>query len=552
MINKNMHGNIIRAAAALSAAMILSVAGLGAQQRSEMTKAAGKYNQTLFYIDRLYLEDVDFGDLVEKAIAATIAELDPHSSYISAEDVRAMNEPLQGEFEGIGIEFAVIRDTLTVQATVAGGPSERVGLLAGDKIVRVDTSDIAGIGLTNEGVYGYLRGKKGTKVSLTVLRRGAADPLDFTVVRDKIPINSLDAAYKVDSDVLYLKLSRFAAKSRDEIAEAIRSFDGVLRGVILDLRSNSGGYLPTAINIANEFLEAGDLIVYTEGRKIPRMQESARGNGLYRHGPLVVMIDENSASASEIVAGAVQDQDRGIIVGRRSFGKGLVQQALPLEDGSELRLTIARYHTPSGRVIQSHYESGHADQYYKDFYERYLRGESFSRDSIQFPDSLKFRTLKLGRTVYGGGGIMPDVFVPQDTTSYTDYYAALLRQGLVIEYMNGLCDRNRSAWTSRYRTFEKFDRSFKITDEMVDGLVALASERGIELKEDELERSREDLCQYMKALAASSIVSRDCFYRVMNSRSPEFQAALEALREASLSLGTPCCRPLSWPCADCR
>ena len=530
-----MHGNIIRAAAALSAAMILSVAGLGAQQRSEMTKAAGKYNQTLFYIDRLYLEDVDFNDLVEKAIVATIGELDPHSSYISAEDVRAMNEPLQGEFEGIGIEFAIIRDTLTVQATVAGGPSERVGLLAGDKIVRVDTSDIAGIGLTNEGVYGYLRGKKGTKVSLTVLRRGAADPLDFTVVRDKIPINSLDAAYKVDDDVLYLKLSRFAAKSRDEIAEAILSFDGIPGGVILDLRSNSGGYLPTAIDIANEFLEAGDLIVYTEGRKIPRMQESARGNGLYRRGPLVVMIDENSASASEIVAGAVQDQDRGIIVGRRSFGKGLVQQALPLEDGSELRLTIARYHTPSGRVIQSPYEAGHADQYYKDFYERYLRGESFSRDSIQFPDSLKFKTLRLGRTVYGGGGIMPDVFVPQDTASYTDYYAALLRQGLVIEYMNGLCDRNRSTWTSKYRTFDKFDRGFKVDDEMLDGLVALASERGVELNEEELERSREDLCLYMKALAASSIVSHDCFYRVMNSRSPEFQAALEALREASLS-----------------
>ena len=266
------------------------------------------------------------------------------------------------------------------------------------------------------------------------------------------------------------------------------------------------------------------------------MQESARGNGLYRKGPLVVMIDENSASASEIVAGAVQDQDRGIIVGRRSFGKGLVQQALPLEDGSELRLTIARYHTPSGRVIQSHYEAGHADRYYRDFYERYLRGESFSRDSIQSPDSLKFRTLRLGRTVYGGGGIMPDVFVPQDTASYTPYYAALLRQGLVIEYMNGLCDRNRSAWTSKYRTFEKFDRGFEVTDDMVEGLVALATERGIGLKEEELERSKEDLCLYMKALAASSIVSRECFYRVMNSRSPEFQAALEALREASLSL----------------
>lgn len=229
------------------------------------------------------------------------------------------------------------------------------------------------------------------------------------------------------------------------------------------------------------------------------MQESANGNGLYREGPLVVMIDENSASASEIVAGAIQDQDRGIIVGRRSFGKGLVQQAIPMDDGSELRLTIARYHTPSGRVIQSPYEAGHADKYYMDFYERYLRGESFSKDSIQFPDSLKFRTLKQGRTVYGGGGIMPDVFVPQDTTSYSSYYAALLRQGLVIEYMNGLCDRNRRAWTSRYRSFEKFDRDFEVTDDMIGELVALAEERGVALDKAGLERSREDLRRYMKA-----------------------------------------------------
>lgn len=506
-----------------------------AQNRKELNSAAGKYNRILYLIDRLYLEDVDIDYLVEKAIVATVGELDPHSAYIPAEDVKAMNEPLQGEFEGIGIEFSIIRDTLTVQAPVAGGPSERVGLLAGDRIIRVDTSDIAGIGLSNEDVYGYLRGPKGTKVDLRVLRRGVTGPLDFTVVRDRIPINSLDAAYKVDDDILYIKLSRFAAKSRDEIVEAFKAFNGEIGGVILDLRSNTGGYLPTAIDIANEFLEAGDLIVYTDGRAMPRMQESALGNGIYRKGPLVVMIDENSASASEIVSGAIQDQDRGIIVGRRSFGKGLVQQAIPLEDGSELRLTVARYHTPSGRVIQSPYEEGHADKYYKDFYERYLRGESFSRDSIHFPDSLKFSTLKLGRTVYGGGGIMPDVFVPQDTASYSGYYASLLRQGLVIEYINGLCDRNRTAWTSKYRNFEKFDRGFKVTDGMVDGLVALASERGIELNEEELERSREDLCLYMKALVAGSIVSRDCFYRVMNSRSPEFQAALEALRDASLS-----------------
>ena len=504
-------------------------------QKSGMSRAAEKYSQVLYLIDRLYLEDVDFEKLVGEALVATMGELDPHSSYISAEDAKAMNEPLQGEFEGIGIEFAIIEDTLTVQATVAGGPSEKVGLLAGDKIIRVDTSFIAGVGLAIEDVHGYLRGKKGTKVEMDVLRRGVTDTLDFTIVRDKIPLNSLDAAYEVEDGILYMKLSRFALASAEEIHDAMKSFDGEIKGVILDLRGNSGGFLPTAIDIADEFLEKDDLIVYTEGRRIPRMEEYARGNGLYRHGPLVVMIDENSASASEIVSGAVQDHDRGIIVGRRSFGKGLVQQAIPMEDGSEIRLTIARYHTPSGRVIQSPYENGKADEYYEDFYERYMRGESFSRDSIHFPDSLRFKTLRLGRTVYGGGGIMPDVFVPQDTTAYSDYYASLLRQGLVMEYMNGLCDRHRAEWAARYRNFDRFNEHFEITDGMIDSLVALAGERGIAPDPEGLARSREDLSVYMKALAASSIFSRDCFYRIMNARSPEFQAALEALREASLS-----------------
>ena len=504
-------------------------------QKSGMSRAAEKYSQVLYLIDRLYLEDVDFEKLVGEALVATMGELDPHSSYISAEDAKAMNEPLQGEFEGIGIEFAIIEDTLTVQATVAGGPSEKVGLLAGDKIIRVDTSSIAGVGLAIEDVHGYLRGKKGTKVELDVFRRGVTDTLDFTIVRDKIPLNSLDAAYEVEDGVLYMKLSRFALASAEEIHDAMKSFDGEIKGVILDLRGNSGGFLPTAIDIADEFLEKDDLIVYTEGRRIPRMEEYARGNGLYRHGPLVVMIDENSASASEIVSGAVQDHDRGIIVGRRSFGKGLVQQAIPMEDGSEIRLTIARYHTPSGRVIQSPYENGKADEYYGDFYERYMRGESFSRDSIHFPDSLRFKTLRLGRTVYGGGGIMPDVFVPQDTTAYSAYYASLLRQGLVMEYMNGLCDRHRAEWTARYRNFDRFNEHFEITDGMIDSLVALAGERGIAPDPEGLARSREDLSVYMKALAASSIFSRDCFYRIMNARSSEFQAALEALREASLS-----------------
>ena len=522
-------------AAVLSVAAVLTVIDARSQS-SAMSEAASKYNQILYYIDRLYLEDVDFESLIEKAVQATVGELDPHTSYISAEDIAAMNEPLQGEFEGIGIEFSIIRDTLTVQAAVAGGPSERVGLLAGDRIIGVATSSVAGTGLTNDRVYKLLRGPKGTKVRLAVLRRGVEDTLGFTIVRDRIPINSLDAAYEVMDGILYLKLSRFAARSAQEIKDAISGFDGDIRGIILDLRGNSGGYLPTAIDIADQFLNAGELIVYTEGRRVPRMEELASGKGLYMHGPLVVMIDENSASASEIVSGAIQDQDRGLLVGRRSFGKGLVQQALPLPDGSELRLTIARYHTPSGRVIQSHYENGQKDEYYKDFYGRYLRGESFSRDSIHFPDSLKYRTLKAGRTVYGGGGIMPDVFVPQDTASYTDYYASLLRQGLVIEFMNGLCDTHRHEWHALYPDFESFDRDFVITDAMLDSLVSLASDRGVEPNEKELERSRADLCRYMKALAASSVISRDCFYRVMNAGSPDFQAALEALREASLSL----------------
>ena len=355
------------------------------------------------------------------------------------------------------------------------------------------------------------------------------EPLLFTVVRDKIPINSVDAAYEPVPGVLYIKLSRFAAPSHSEIVEAFANASKPLKGVIVDLRSNAGGYLPTAINIANEFLQAGDLIVYTDGRAMPRMQENADGSGLYTRGPLVVMIDENSASASEILAGAIQDQDRGIIVGRRSFGKGLVQNAIPLDDGSELRLTVARYHTPSGRVIQSPYEQGKSEQYYKDFYERYLRGESFAKDSIHLPDSLKFKTLKKGRVVYGGGGIIPDVFVPADTLSYTEYYASLLRQGVVIEYVNSTCDKNRDKWTKEYPDFAKFDSSFTISQDMISELVALAQEKGIEPAPEQFEKSRMEIESYMRALIASSLYDRSTFYKILNQSSPEFKAAMDAL-----------------------
>lgn len=503
-------------------------------QEQKLVEQLTKYNQTMYMIDRLYLDTVNVKQLVEKSIVSVLEELDPHSSFISAEEVEAMNEPLVGEFEGIGIEFAIIKDTLTVQATIAGGPSEKVGLLAGDKIIAVDSVDITDCNLKNSDVFKYLRGEKGSKVQLTVHRRSVKKPIDFTIVRDKIPINSLDAAYEVEPGCLYMKLSRFASPSHQEILTAMKNVKNGLKGVIIDLRGNAGGYLPTAINIANEFLESGDLIVYTEGRSMPRYNENADGSGFYKKGPLVIMVDENSASASEILSGAVQDQDRGVIVGRRTFGKGLVQQALPLSDGSELRLTVARYHTPSGRVIQSPYQSGKTVKYYSDFIERYTRGESFCRDSIHFPDSLKYATLKKGRTVYGGGGIMPDVFVPQDTTAYTDYYSSILRQGIIPEFINNLCDRNRSEWTGKYKDFASFDRKFKITDAVMNDLVAYAEEKGIEPAPEQLKRSMQDMKKYMKALVASSIISRDCFYRVMNEGDEEFLKAVETLKSMQL------------------
>lgn len=509
--------------------ILLSGFSLSAQS-VKLQRALNKLNQALYLIDVLYVDTVNISKITEQALISAVAELDPHSSYISAEDVKAMNEPLVGNFEGIGIEFAIIKDTLTVQATIAGGPSEKVGLRAGDKILEVAGENVAGIGLTNNKVYDFLRGSKGTKAELEILRRGVSEPLHFSVVRDKIPINSVDAAYEPEDGILYIKLSRFAAPSHSEIVEAFSKASKPLKGVIMDLRSNSGGYLPTAISIANEFLQAGDLIVYTDGRAMPRMQENADGSGLYTRGPLVVMIDENSASASEILAGAIQDQDRGIIVGRRSFGKGLVQNAIPLDDGSELRLTVARYHTPSGRVIQSPYQEGNSEQYYKDFYERFLRGESFAKDSIHMPDSLKYRTLKQGRIVYGGGGIIPDVFVPADTLSYTDYYASLLRQGVVIEYVNSECDRNREQWKRAYPSFDQFDAKFVISSELMDGLVALAEEKGIKPALEQLEKSRIEIENYMKALIASSLYDRGAFYRVLNDSSPEFDAAMEALK----------------------
>jgi carboxyl-terminal processing protease len=516
--------------------LILFSLAASAQVINDVNKQVTKYGQTIFYINSYYLDTVNVGMLTDEAIKSVMSKLDPHSTYISAKDVKSMNEPLEGNFEGVGIEFAIIGDTLTVAAPIAGGPCERVGIRTGDRIIMVDGELITGIGLTTEKVHKYLRGPKGTKVTLGVVRKGVSERIDFVVERDKIPINSLDAAYEVANGVYYLKLGRFAQNSSEEILKALIDLKAnKINGIILDLRSNSGGFLGTALEIANFFLDGGQTIVYTEGLKSPKRVEVATGTGFYKKGPLVVMIDENSASASEIVAGAIQDWDRGTIVGRRSFGKGLVQQMLPLNDGSQLRLTVARYHTPSGRVIQSPYKAGEADNYYKAFLERYKSGELFNRDSISFPDSLKYKTLVKGRTVYGGGGIMPDIFVPADTSKYSDYYSNLIRKGILNDFMNGLGDKNRVEWSAKYKTFVQFEKEFRIDDQMLKDLISFAEKKSLSLDEKGFETSKDEIAVIMKALAARTVFGSSAYYRVINAESDEtFKKALEVINSSSL------------------
>lgn len=507
---------------------IFSAAGSTFAQ-NDISLQANKLGQTLFYINRLYLDTANLDKLTDNALVAIMKELDPHSSYISAKDMKAMNEPLEGNFDGIGVEFALINDTLTINSTIPGGPSEKVGIRAGDKINKVDGELISGTGLTIERVHKYLRGPKGTKVEVEVIRKGETSPLVFLITRDKIPLNSLDAYYTIGKDIVYLRLTRFAATSYKEMLLALRELEVVPKGIILDLRGNPGGYLIAAIQIANEFLEQGQLIVYTEGRTVKRMDEYANGNGLFKNVPVAVLIDENSASASEIVSGAIQDWDRGLIIGRRSFGKGLVQQQLPLQDGSALRLTVSRYHTPSGRVIQSPYEQGKKDEYYQQMVERFNRGENFSRDSIHLADSLVFMTRKLGRPVYGGGGIMPDIFIPQDTTYYTPFYGEILRKGLLTDYMNEYSDRHRLSILKKYGTFKEFAAKYEVPDSEIDAFLAYCRDKGVEPEEGDMAISGNEIRRYFKGLIIRSVYSFNNFIEFINGNDREILRAVEEL-----------------------
>lgn len=523
----------LRLAAALLVALALGQTFTASAQSNDefLKKQVQKYTEAIYYMQNCYVDTVNVKNLTDKAIAGALSQLDPHSVFIPAEEVNAMREPFDSDFEGIGVEFAIIDDTVTVQDAIAGGPSYEVGIVSGDKIVSADGRNLAGVHITNDGVRSVLRGKKGTTVNLEVVRHGVAERLDFKVVRDRIPNKSVYAAYEVSPGILYIKLSRFAENSAEEVGMPILDHSGAIKGIILDLRGNSGGLLNSALSISNFFLKRGETMLSTAGRLHGEHSEFANGRGMYQQGPLVVLVDENSASASEIVTGALQDWDRAVVIGRRTFGKGLVQQVFDLSDGSEMRLTTDRYLTPSGRLIQTPYQNGKADEYYKAFLERFKKGESFYRDSIHLPDSLKYFTKKSHRAIYGGGGIMPDIFVPRDTSYYTDFYDKILRQGTVVEFMNSYTDRNRDRLHLKYTDFNQFDREYEPDDRMMDDFISFAKSKKIDCPADQVENSRDEVKNYMKAFVGRMLFGDEALYRIFNEKDrAEIDRAKEVLQ----------------------
>ena len=503
---------------------LLCALPLAAQDRADVEQLQ-KFARVYRYLTELYVDDEDMAPVVEGAIAGMLERLDPHSAYLTAEEMRSVRESIDGEFSGIGVEFNVLRDTIIVVNTVAGGPAERAGMRANDRIVRIDTLDVVGMSRTD--VPKHLRGKTGTKVGIDVVRHGTPGRLHFVIVRDKIPLNTVDASYLAGEGIGYIKVNRFGRTTMPEFREAYRKL-GKPGALILDLRGNGGGLLDQAVEMAGFFLPRGALIVSTEGRAVPPMSFSAPVNGDDLGGRLVVLIDENSASASEIVAGAVQDWDRGIVVGRPSFGKGLVQRQIGLGDGSAVRITVARYHTPSGRVIQRPYEKGKRREYYLDHLRRY---DDPMRDSLD-AGAPEYRTLRTGRTVYGGGGIRPDVLVGADTAGFSAYYANLIRRGVVNEYVISYMDRERAALEKAYPAFEAFDKGFEAGDAMLEGLTGLGGQRGVAFDEGGFAASAPLMRIQLKALVAQRLFDTAAFYRVMNPAQNEaYRRAVEILAD---------------------
>ena len=490
-----------------------------------------KVDNIIDYIVRDYVDTVDRNELESDAIKKMLEQLDPHSSYISAKDFHNINDPLMGSFEGIGISFRIEKDTITVINTIPGGPSEKVGLMAGDRIVKVDDTLIAGIGATNTLAIKKLKGPKGTEVDISIFRRGVPKLMQFTITRDVIPTYSLDVAYMVDPKIGYIKLNKFSATTFDEFDEAVAELkEKGMQKLILDLRGNPGGFLNAAINIADEFLNEGELIVYTEGKNRPRNYAFATNNGKMLGKDVVVLIDEGSASASEIVAGALQDNDKGTIIGRRSFGKGLVQEQMPLPDGSAIRLTVSKYYTPTGRCIQKPYSGDEGfDDYFAEAYHRYQNGEMESADSIFFNDSLRYETPG-GKIVYGGGGIMPDIYVPLVTDSLNWFYNLMANRGLIFQYAFDYTDKNREK-LKKFDNYKVFDEDFQMNDNEFNHLVKFAKDKGIEPEVEDIRYSKEKIKTLFKASLGRNILDDEGFYPIYHQIDTTFKRAVWELQQ---------------------
>jgi carboxyl-terminal processing protease len=497
---------------------------------AQISPTAEKLDALMSMINYAYVDSIDEKKISDDAIRNLLKELDPHSVYIPAEELKEVNEPLVGNFEGIGVQFSILEDTIMITQTISGGPSEKLGLRAGDRIVKIDGNSVANIGIKNNDVLKKLRGNKGTKVKVDVYRRGNNELIPFTITRDKIPLYSVDAAYMVTPTVGYIKISRFADSTVEEFKQALEKLKAQrVESLILDLSDNGGGYLNRAIELADEFLSNGKEVVYTIGRNNPRQDNYSTSVGGFEKGKVVVLVNESSASASEIVSGALQDWDRALIVGRRTFAKGLVQKPYPLPDGSAVRLTIARYYTPSGRCIQKHYEPGD-ENYDMDISMRYQHGELYHADSIKFIDSLKCKTMG-GREVFGGGGIMPDVFVGLDTSMSSKYYDELRRNGTLNEFTLNYVDANRAMLLSKYKDVYQFKNDFKITKDFLEEFIAYAEKKNIKRNSEGIKTSEKLITTQLKALIARDLWDTNAYYVIINDINVFMVKALQCLED---------------------